>query len=233
MRQGHQVAEAISKGITAGKAGQETLTQEPETSKTLTEIDERVINRLFKRLKEIFPKWREIWQSDGEVAAAKRQWTKSLLKAGVCDVELIQLGIDAARDTGWVRPPGPGQFVKWCIEAAKERAGIPSKENAISQVMAVAKKSDYARKRTRLVPAVYQMCRFIDWYKMRFATVDQAEKWIAKAYDEMIDHWKKGNEFAEQPLLVEHKNPSGVVTKASREKGRKTIAELKGMLNGS
>jgi len=112
------------------------------------------------------------------------------------------------------------------MDVAKERAGIPSKENAVSQIMAVARKSDYARKRTKLCPAVYQMCRFIDWYDFSRLNAEKATKAAERAYDQMVDHWRSGREFAEQPTMIESQNPSGVVTKASREKGKETIREL-------
>lgn len=194
-------------------------------------MDRRFINQLFVRLQEIFPKWREIWQSDGEIKAAKRQWTKTLVKHGVSDAQMIQLGLDAARESGWVRPPSAGQFVTWCIEGAKEKAGVPSKENAVSQIMAIARKSDHARKRTKLCPAMYQVTRFIDWYEFRKLNAEKAEKAIERAYDHMVDHWRSGRPFAEQPTMIEHRNPSGVThTKESRERGRQILQELIGEL---
>jgi len=48
----------------------------------------------------------------------------------------------------------------------------------------------------------------------------------------MIKHWRNGHAFYEQPALVEHGNPSGVVTEASRKKGLETLAKLRGELNG-
>lgn len=203
-------------------------TQDRETSTTsLREIDRKFVNQLFVRLQEIFPKWREIWQSDGEIKAAKRQWTKTLVKHGVSDAQMIQPGLDEARESGWVRPPSAGQFVKWCIEAAKEKAGIPSKENAVSQIMAIARKSDHARKRIKLCPAVYQVSRFIDWYDFRRLNQEKATKAVERAYDQMVDHWRAGREFAEQPTMIEQ-NPSGVVHKrATKEQAREVIQKLK------
>lgn len=195
---------------------------------SLTDLDQRIVDRLFENLKAIFPKWREIWQTDGELKAAKKQWTRAIVKQELADPQIIKLGIEKAEAIGWVRPPSPAQFCQWCMDGAKEKAGIPSKENAVSQVMAIAKKSDYARKRTKLCPSVYQMCRYIDWYKMRFANVDTAQKWIDKAYDEMIKHWREGKPFAEQPTALENKNPSGVKhTKESREAAIERIRNLK------
>lgn len=196
-------------------------------------MDKRVINKLFTRLQEIFPKWREIWQSDGEVKAAKRQWSRQLVKSGIVDIELIQAGLEQARESGWVRPPSAGQFCTWCIESAKERAGIPGKDNAISQMMALLKRGSHNRKRTSLLPAMYTMSRMIDWYEMQTMDADRAQKAMAKAYDEMIEHWRNGHAFYEQPTLIEHGNPSGVVTEASRKKGKQTLAKLMKDLKGA
>jgi hypothetical protein len=189
-------------------------------------MDQKVINKLFKRLQEIFPKWREIWQSESEVKAAKRQWAKTLIKKGVTDIEMIQAGLEQSRECGWVRPPSAGQFVAWCIESAKERAGIPGKDNAVSQVMALLKRGDHNRRRTNLNPAMYTMSRLIDWYAMKTKGQEDARKAMEKAYDNMVEHWMNGHDFYEQPTMIEDSNPSGVVTKASREKGKEALSQM-------
>lgn len=141
---------------------------------------------------------------------------------------MIKLGIEKAEVIGWVRPPSPAQFCQWCIEGAKEKAGVPSKENAVSQIMAIARKSDHARKRTRLCPAMYQVSRFIDWYEFRRLNAEKSAKAIERAYDQMVEHWRSGRPFAEQPTMIEHGNPSGVThTKESREAGLERIRKLK------
>lgn len=202
-------------------------TQQAE-SQTLTDQDIRVIDKLFERLKAIFPKWREVWASDGELKAAKQQWTRALVAQGLTDPHLIKLGVDKAQVIGWVRPPAPAQFCLWCIEGAKGQAGIPDKDQAVTQIMQLARKSDYARKRTVMSPAVYHVCRLMDWYEFRRLTVEQAVKATERAYDEMVDHWRAGREFFEQPVMVEHQNPSGVKhTEASRKRGLEIINELK------
>ena len=189
-------------------------------------MDQKVINKLFKRLQEIFPKWREIWQSESEVKAAKRQWAKTLIKKGVTDIEMVQAGLEQSRECGWVRPPSAGQFVAWCIESAKERAGIPGKDNAVSQVMALLKRGDHNRRRTNLNPAMYTMSRLIDWYAMKTKGQEDARKAMEKAYDNMVEHWMNGHDFYEQPTMIEDSNPSGVVTKASREKGKEALSQM-------
>lgn len=227
----HKVSSLVqqaSKEITQAKDGQtDSIPSKTPGTTSLTETDQKIVDRLFVRLQAIFPKWREIWTSDGELKAAKKQWTRAIAVKGLADPQIIKLGIEKAEIIGWVRPPSPAQFCEWCIDGAKEKAGIPSKENAVSQVMAVARKSDYARKRTKLSPSVYQMCRFIDWYDFQKLNVEKATKAAERAYDQMIEHWRSGREFAEQPTMIEHTNPSGVVTKASRQRGKETLASLK------
>ena len=208
------------------QAGPMDSTPTQGTSKTFEEMDQKVINKLFKRLQEIFPKWREIWPTEGEVNAAKRQWTKTLIKKGVSDIEMIQAGLEQSRACGWVRPPSAGQFVAWCIEAAKEKAGMPGKDNAVSQVMALLRRGDHNRRRTSLNPAMYTMCRMIDWYDMKTKSQEAAHKAMEKAYDEMVEHWMNGHAFYEQPTMIENSNPSGVISKGSREKGKEALSQM-------
>jgi hypothetical protein len=139
---------------------------------------------------------------------------------------MVQAGLEQSRECGWVRPPSAGQFVAWCIESAKERAGIPGKDNAVSQVMALLKRGDHNRRRTNLNPAMYTMSRLIDWYAMKTKGQEDARKAMEKAYDNMVEHWMNGHDFYEQPTMIEDSNPSGVVTKASREKGKEALSQM-------
>ena len=221
-----------SKQITAATDGLTDSTQPQTPSQTsLTDLDQRIIDRLFVRLKAIFPKWREIWNTDDEIKAAKRQWMRSIVSKGVADPSMLKLGIDRAEVIGWVRPPSPAQFCEWCIDAAKALAGIPSQADAISQIMTVARRGDHNRRHTKMTPAIYQMYRFIDWYSFSQKKTEDAEKMAARAYDEMVDHWRSGLPFAEQPIMIEEHKPSGVVTKSNRDAGRAAMKELmKGMV---
>lgn len=190
-------------------------------------MDQRVVERLFDRLKAIFPKWREIWSSDGELRAAKKQWTRAIVKQGLADAQMIKLGIEKAEAIGWVRPPSPAQFCQWCMDGAKEKAGIPTREDANTEVMKMARLGEYRRKKTMMSPPIYQMCRFIDWYDFSRLDVEKASKAIDRAYDQMVEHWRAGRAFAEQPVMIERTNPTGVThTKESRERGRQILDNL-------
>jgi len=156
---------------------------------------------------------------------------RSIVSKGVADPSMLKLGIDRAEVIGWVRPPSPAQFCEWCIDAAKALAGIPSQADAISQIMTVARRGDHNRRHTKMTPAIYQMYRFIDWYSFSQKKTEDAEKMAARAYDEMVDHWRSGLPFAEQPIMIEEHKPSGVVTKSNRDAGRAAMKELmKGMV---
>jgi len=197
----------------------------------LTELDQRIIDRLFARLKAIFPKWREIWSSEDELRAAKRQWTRSIVSKGVADPAMIKLGIDRAEVIGWVRPPSPAQFCEWCIDAAKVNAGIPTQADAVTEIMNLNRMGKYNRREAKIAPAIYQMYKLISWYDFSMKTSEAAEKAAIRAYEQMIDHWQKGLPFAEQPVMIEQHNPSGVVTKSNREAGKAAMKELiKGMV---
>ena len=189
-------------------------------------MDQKVISKIFVRLQEIFPKWREIWQSEGEVNAAKRQWAKTLVKHGVTNIAMIQMGINTARETGWVRPPSAGQFVKWCIDAAKEQAGIPTKADAVTEIMNLNRMGKYNRREAKISRAIYQMYTFISWYDFSMKTSEAAEKAAAGAYEQMIEHWKKGLPFAEKPVMIDKQKPSATVTEENQRAGRAALKKI-------
>jgi hypothetical protein len=190
-------------------------------------MDQAIIDRLFVRLQAIFPKWREIWTDRDELTAAKKQWTRAIVQKGLADPHMIKLGVHKAEIIGWVRPPSPAQFCDWCIESAMEQAGIPTEQDAIAKLLDLLRGGKSARKNSEMSPAVYQVCRFIDWYAMNAMAADKAEKHIARAYGLMIEHWRARKPFEERLTGVEHQEQPPVPTGEQRKKGADILRNLR------
>lgn len=228
MQKANQISQQINNQITTAKDGRTDSTQQQTHLPTsLTGLDRQIIERLFDQLKAIFPKWREVWATDGEIGQAKKQWTRVLVRRQVADPQIIKLGLLKAEATGWVRPPSAGQFADWCFEVAMENAGIPPKDKAVREV-ARARHGSSVNRTEKLPPALYQMSRYVDWFRYNHATVEKAEKILEAAYDDLVEHWKSGKPFENPPVAIEKRdNPSGVVrTKKSRDEAKKILSGL-------
>ncbi|MGK9617102.1 replication protein P, partial [Salmonella enterica subsp. enterica] len=56
-----------------------------------------VVNDLFRRLRGIFPAWRQAWPSTEALDAAKAEWIKEFADAGIRTLEQIEFGIQKCR----------------------------------------------------------------------------------------------------------------------------------------
>lgn len=199
-------------------AGQKTST--PST--TSSDID--LINRLFKRLQAIFTKWREVWPTDAEVAAAKRQWMRELVQRRVTDWELIKTGLRKASATGWVRPPSAGQFADWCIEYAMEQAGIPTLEETLTAIDRKLRGFHQP-----MEGALYQVKRYLNWFELKASDTQTVGYRVKAAHKRMVDHWLSGAPWDEPaPALESPDNkPRGPLTPELKAKAASVFASLR------
>ena len=185
---------------------------------------------IFDRLQSIFTKWREIWATDGEVAAAKRQWVRELIHRRVTDPELIKAGLRTARATGWVRPPSAGQFADWCIDYAMEQAGIPTigeADQAIDRKL---------RGMTQpMTGALFQLSTYLDWFELRRADQQTITIRVKTAHKRMVDHWMAGAPWDEPPTAIEDQSdePRGPLTASMKSKAASEFAKLRETMQGA
>ena len=56
----------------------------------------RLIDRMFIRLKSIFPAWKQAFASEAEYNETKQVWLEELFKAGVVNPQSLKRGLDLA-----------------------------------------------------------------------------------------------------------------------------------------
>ena len=66
--------------------------------------------------------------------AAKLQWSRALIEAGICTKEQIAIGFKVARTSDIPFFPSPGMFIKWC-QPSPEAFGIPSADAAYNLII--------------------------------------------------------------------------------------------------
>ncbi len=84
-----------------------------------------VVNDLFRRLRGIFPAWRQAWPSTEALAAAKEEWIKEFAAEGIRTIEQIEFGIEKCRKLKKPFAPSVGEFIAMC-QPTPEDFGMPA-----------------------------------------------------------------------------------------------------------
>ncbi|POA50316.1 Replication protein P [Pseudomonas sp. MPR-ANC1] len=88
-----------------------------------------VVNDLFRRLRGIFPAWRQAWPSTEALDAAKAEWIKEFADAGIRTLEQIEFGIQKCRKLKKPFAPSVGEFIAMCVPSPED-FGMPAPAEA-------------------------------------------------------------------------------------------------------
>ncbi|KAA8689589.1 Replication protein P [Pseudomonas caricapapayae] len=88
-----------------------------------------VVNDLFRRLRGIFPAWRQAWPSTEALAAAKEEWIKEFADEGIRTLEQIEFGIQKCRKLKKPFAPSVGEFIAMCVPGPED-FGMPTVADA-------------------------------------------------------------------------------------------------------
>lgn len=88
-----------------------------------------VVNDLFRRLRGIFPAWRQAWPSTEALDAAKAEWIKEFADEGIRTLEQIEFGIQKCRKLKKPFAPSVGEFIAMCAPGPED-FGMPSAADA-------------------------------------------------------------------------------------------------------
>ncbi|WP_122252640.1 replication protein P [Pseudomonas savastanoi] len=88
-----------------------------------------VVNDLFRRLRGIFPAWRQAWPSTEALAAAKEEWIKEFADEGIRTLEQIEFGIQKCRKLKKPFAPSVGEFIAMCVPGPED-FGLPAVPDA-------------------------------------------------------------------------------------------------------
>ena len=84
-----------------------------------------VVNDLFRRLRGIFPAWRQAWPSTEALDAAKSEWIREFADEGIRTLEQIEFGIQKCRKLKKPFAPSVGEFIAMCVPGPED-FGMPS-----------------------------------------------------------------------------------------------------------
>lgn len=107
---------------------------EEKTGITLNKQAGDEVNKVFAQLQTVFPAWKQAFPDQKMLNAAKLQWSKALIEAGIYTKEQIAIGFKKARTSDIPFFPSPGMFIKWC-QPSPEAFGIPSADAAYNLII--------------------------------------------------------------------------------------------------
>jgi len=102
--------------------------EQPQPLHVTSETAE-VVNDLFRRLRGIFPAWRQAWPSTEALAAAKEEWIKEFAAEDIRTLEQIEFGIQKCRKLSKPFAPSVGEFIAMCTPSAED-FGMPTPADA-------------------------------------------------------------------------------------------------------
>ena len=76
----------------------------------------KLIDRMFTRLKSLFPAWKQAFDSIETYNETKQVWLEELIKADVMPPLALKRGLDRAAGSESPFFPSVGQFIAWCSE---------------------------------------------------------------------------------------------------------------------
>ncbi|OOF77879.1 replication protein P [Rodentibacter caecimuris] len=76
----------------------------------------KLIDRMFTRLKSLFPAWKQAFDSVETYNETKQIWLEELLKADLVTPSALKRGLDRAAGSESPFFPSVGQFIAWCRE---------------------------------------------------------------------------------------------------------------------
>lgn len=96
----------------------------------------RFVDRLFTRLKAIFPAWKSAFATENDYNEAKIIWLEALVNNGITTAEQFKQGIVQAEKSATPFFPSVGQFITWCKLVDYSALGLPDETTLLARVKA-------------------------------------------------------------------------------------------------
>jgi hypothetical protein len=148
----------------------------------------------------------------------KRQWMLGFMEQGINSQAMIENGLRHARASGTDFLPSVGKFVKWCREEAAKQIGLPSIDQAFSQLHKIMGPRDAKRDWSQAHPAVYWAYRNMDWFLVSQKPETEQRMEFLAVWEEARRLAGEGFVFPAPPIALEElrgeKAPADVIKKS-------------------
>lgn len=164
----------------------------------------RLIDRMFVRLKSIFPAWKQAFASEVEYNETKQVWLEELFKAGVVEPMKLKHGLDLAAKSTSPFFPSVGQFIAWCEFESYHELGLPTLEELeqrLKKYFGYAKEPHNFNFRSPaeywLLSELYRNCSKKKW--------EDCQKAMPRILAQAVVKVRSGDEFEPIPIAIEEK----------------------------
>lgn len=204
-----------------------TISQSAVKNSGVSDNAMKLIDRMFARLKSIFPAWKHAFDSVETYNETKHVWLEELLKAGLVKPQALKRGLDWAAKSESPFFPSVGQFIAWCHDEDYHALGLPTAEELIQRYksyMGYARFNQHEFKYQS--KAEYWVLKTIYnqyWNK----PLDDTLKAIPRVLSEAAEKVRSGFEFENIPEMIEQK-----IVNLPQEKTLAHIANCKAALKG-
>lgn len=189
---------------------------------------ERLVDALFRQLKQVFPASAATnLRTEADEAAAKQQWILAFAENGITKREQLAAGMKRARTSLSPFWPSPGQFISWCKEGEFKLAGLPSPDELVAMVHAYCARRGFYNAPTEypwkhpahywMVTRLYSEMRLNNWTKSELI---QQAKWELSKMAKRIDD---GETIPKPVSMLERP----IFRPVSRTKGLEIIAKIR------
>lgn len=193
------------------------------------DLMERVINDLFFFLKTQYSSFKNGLKLPAEVAAAKREWSRTLIENGITSQDQIMIGKIAVRKMGGEWAPGPSDFCKMCIP---QDLGIPEVTQAYYEA---ANASTHPTKHNWSHGIVYAAGKQVGWHMLKTQTANVTQPQFNRIYKDMINRMHMGEVFTapeqvkttKSRLTVDAKKKPRTKTEQNKQAAKKAMESLK------
>ncbi|WP_105588655.1 replication protein P [Cronobacter sakazakii] len=206
-------------------------TQEHAAKGVVNTEAERLVDALFRQLKQVFPASAATnLRTEADEAAAKQQWILAFAENGITKREQLAAGMKRARTSLSPFWPSPGQFIDWCRQGELQQAGLPSVAELLAMVRTYCARrglytspTDYPWQHSAhywLVTGLYSSMRLNGWTEQELA--EQAKVELMKMTRRIVN----GEKIPEPlPTIARPK-----LQPVSRERGLEIITRLRNTL---
>lgn len=204
-----------------------TISQSAVKNSGVSDNAMKLIDRMFARLKSIFPAWKHAFDSVETYNETKHVWLEELLKAGLVTPQSLKRGLDLAAKSESPFFPSVGQFIAWCQFEDYHALALPTSEELIQRYknyMGYARFNQHEFKYQS--KAEYWVLKTLYnqyWNK----PLDDTLKAIPRILNEAAEKVRSGFEFEDIPEMIEQK-----IVNLPQEKILKHIANCKAALRG-
>ena len=204
-----------------------TISQSAVKNSGVSDNAMKLIDRMFARLKSIFPAWKHAFDSVETYNETKHVWLEELLKAGLVTPQTLKRGLDLAAKSESPFFPSVGQFIAWCQFEDYHALGLPNEAELIARLKSFSGYAKYDEHKFKyrskaeywLLSTIYNKY----WNKREEDLLNAAPK----ALKDAVEKVKSGYEFPEIPVAIEQK-----IVNLPQEKTLAHIANCKAALKG-